>query len=100
MSLKGIKMENNEMFPELADIMNRIRAFNTAHPEGRFIYAFIGFKKDSENICEECGDECDCLDESKFSMGGFGFLDELRALCNDLRDSIEDNQDEDGFVNF
>ena len=88
------------MYPELQDILNRIQAFNATHPEGRFIYAFIGFKKDEENKCEECGETCDCIDENKTSFGGFGYLDELRCLCNDLRDNIEDNVDEDGYVNF
>ena len=88
------------MYPELQDILNRIQAFNTTHPEGRFIYAFIGFKKDKENKCEECDDFCDCIDENKTLLGGFGYLDELRCLSNDLRDNIEDNVDEEGYVNF
>lgn len=92
--------EKKKYFPELADILNRINAFNVCHPEGRFVYAFIGFKKDEGEVCEECGDYCDCIDETKTVLGAFGFIDELRALSNDLRDNIEDNMDEEGFVNF
>lgn len=88
------------MYPELKDIINRIQAFNVTHPEGRFIYAFIGFKKDEENKCEECGDFCDCIDDNKTTFGAYGFIDEVRNLSNGLRDIIEDECDEEGFVNF
>lgn len=99
-------MEENTMFPELQDILNRIQAFNATHPEGRFVYAFLGFKKDPTQKCVECGGDCDCIDESKTSFGAFGYIDEVRALVNDLRDNIEDNrepsedEDEPDFVNF
>lgn len=94
-------MEQNNLMPELKDLIETIHRFNVLHPEGRFIYAFIGFKKDEENVCEECGDFCDCIDLNKTIAGGFGYLDELRCLSNDLRNNIEDNVDEEeGFVNF
>ena len=48
----------------------------------------------------KCGDLCDCIDDDKTSLGAYGYLDEVRCLCNDLRDNIEDNVDEEGFVNF
>lgn len=96
---------SEDIMPELKDIMENIHRFNAIHPQGRFIYAFIGFKKDKENICEECGDFFDCPDEKKTIFGGFGHLDELRNLSNELRNEIEDNvefddEDDPGFVNF
>lgn len=93
--------ENDEqsMLPELIDIRNRILAYNTVHPEGCFLFSFVGFKKDKENICEECGDYCDCVDDTKSIIGAYGNLETLRIVCNEMRDFIEDSVDEDGFVN-
>ena len=91
--------DNTEkLMPELKDILNRIQAFNVSHPEGRFIYAFLGFKKMSEIVDYEDAEEY--IDENKTMIGGYGYLDELRGLCNDLRDNVEDNVDSEGFVNF
>jgi len=94
-------MENNEqqLSPELADIINRIRAFNVTNPEAIFVFGFIGFKE-SDEPCEDCGGNCSCIDDSKVMLGGHGDLDSIRQLCNDLRDNVEDNCDKRGFVNF
>jgi hypothetical protein len=92
--------ENNEqqLSPELKDIINRINAFNITNPEAVFLFAFVGYKKSDEK-CEECGENCDCVDENKFLFGGHGDLQTLRQLNNDLREMMEDSQ-EDGFVSF
>ena len=36
--------DNKDLMPELKDILDRIMAFNRLHPEGAFIYNFLGFK--------------------------------------------------------
>ena len=94
-------MENEidpNLSPELKDIINRIKAYNVVHPEGIFVYHFVGWKKAKE-VCEDCGEECGCVDENKSMMGAFGDLESVRMLINDLRDIVEDNQ-EDGFISF
>jgi len=94
-------MENNEqqIQPELADIYNRIKAFNITNPDAIFIFGFIGFKK-SDEPCEDCGGDCSCIDDKKTLLGCHGDLDSVRALLNDLRDNVEDNCDKRGFVSF
>ncbi len=87
------------LLPELKDIINRIKAFNATHPEGLFLYHFLGFKK-SDEICEDCGGHCDGFDPNKSMLGAFGDIDTLRMMSNDLRDLIEDNKDVNDFVNF
>jgi hypothetical protein len=91
--------ENQEMSPELQDILNRIKAFNITNPDAVFLFGFLGWK-DSEEPCEDCGGKCTCLDENKFMLGGHGDIDNLRNLSNNLRDELEDNCDKRGFVNF
>jgi len=94
--------ENKEkMSPELEDIMNRVRAFHTVNPDANFVFAFLGWKKDEEvDVCEDCGKKHCCPDETKTVFSGFGDLDTLRQLNNDLRDFIEDSSDKRGCVSF
>lgn len=87
------------LYPELKDILNRIKAFNISNPEAVFIFSFMGWKKTDEK-CEECGDNCVCPDEDQTMMGGHGDLDTLRSMSNSLRDCIEDACDKRGFVSF
>lgn len=90
---------DNPLMPELQDILQRIRAFNKLHPEGIFVYSFIGFKENGEEFCEECQENHPLeFDENKSIIGAFGHLYDLRYSLNMLRDLVEDNIDEDGFV--
>ena len=85
---------------ELKDIVQSIYRYNALHKQGQFIFRFVGYKKDKEHQCIECGDNCDCYDDSKSLIGAYGNLEDLRAMLNDLRDIIEDIVDENDFVNF
>lgn len=91
-------IENNNINLELKTIIECIKRYNIVHPEGMFVYHFVGWKK-SEEICEECGDHCSCVDENRSMIGAYGDLETLRMMTNDLRNIIEDSQEE-GFVNF
>ena len=90
--------ENKDLMPELKDIIDRIMAFNRLHPDGVFIYNFLGFKKDPNTTCEDCGGHCDEPDENKSIGGAFGHIEDIRYLCNMIRDIAEDVKDEDGHV--
>jgi len=92
------RFEEN-LYPELADILNRIKALNASNPDSYFIFSFIGWKN-TDDKCEECGEQCSCQDESKTMCGGYGDIDTLRQLSNNLRDIIEDEVDKRGFVSF
>ena len=88
-------MEN--LLPELVDIKNRIMAYNAVHPEGCFLFSFIGYKK-SDEVCEDCGELCSCIDEKKSDLGICGDIETIRLMLNELRDIAEDCKDEDGTV--
>jgi len=98
-------MENNQeqgYSPELADIINRVRAYNVTNPDAIFMFAFLGWKIDEEaEICEDCGTKCSCCpDEKKTIFSAFGDLETLRKLSEDLRSAIEDSSDKRGNVSF
>jgi hypothetical protein len=88
----------NSKMPELKDIITSIYKYNTLHREGCFIFSFVGFKKDLEHKCKDCGDNCDIMDKNKSMMGAYGDKPILRSILNGLRDMIEDEANEDGFV--
>jgi len=92
-------MENNDKrLPELTDIINRIMAFNIVHPEGCFLFRFVGYK-DSDEICPDCGKQCMCeFDEGKSALGICGDIITVREMLNELREVAEDNIDENGVV--
>ncbi len=94
-------MDNSDknLQPELKDIINRIHAYNASHREGCFIFRFVGYKDDLENKCE-CGQHCIKYNENKSLIGAYGDLNTLRTILNEMRDIVENEVEEDGFVNF
>jgi hypothetical protein len=92
--------DNENLMPELKDIISRIKAYNRLHPEGCFIYNFLGFKKDTDNTCDDCGGHCDKPDENKSIGGAFGHIEDIRYLCNMIRDIAEDVKDEADWVDI
>ena len=93
------KKETNEQMCELKDIVLAIHRYNATHREGLFLYSIVGFKKDPKHKCVDCGDYCDIVDDNKSLLGAYGNLEALRCMCCEMRDMIEDEADEDGFVN-
>ena len=94
------KENKDELMPELQDIISRIKAYNSLHPEGCFIFNFLGFKKDSDSTCDDCGGHCDKPDENKSIAGAFGYIDDIRYLTSMIRDISEDEKDKEGFVDL
>lgn len=93
------KNHDEEMMPELKDIMNRIHAYNAVHKNGCFVYNFMGIKKIKGSKCECCDDELDDVDLTKSTLGAYGDIEDVRNLLNMLRDIVEDEKDEEEFVN-
>ncbi len=89
-----------DKMPELKDIVEMICRYNAVHKEGYFVFRFVGFNKDPNHKCIDCGDDCDQYDDTKSLIGIHGHLGDLREMLNELRDVIEDNIDENGFVNI
>jgi 1-aminocyclopropane-1-carboxylate deaminase/D-cysteine desulfhydrase-like pyridoxal-dependent ACC family enzyme len=85
---------------ELKDIIEMIRRYVATHKDVAFLWSFVAFKKDPEHKCVDCGDNCDIIDEKSSRLGAFGYLPILREMSNEIRDEIENECDENGFVNF
>lgn len=92
--------ESYEVSPELKDIHEMIKRYNAANPDSIFLYSFVGFKKDAFNECPECGEDEDIVRDETTSVGAFGEIHILRDMLNHLRDTIEDDKDDEGYVNF
>jgi hypothetical protein len=94
-------MENEvdpNLSPELKDIKEMVMRYNVTHPQGCFIFRFVGYKS-TEEICPDCGEKCDCTyDENKSDFGICGDIETVREMLNELRDISEDCKDEDGVV--
>jgi len=91
--------EEQELSPELKDILEMIKRYSITNKDGCFIYNFIAFKKVPGTECEGCGEEHDQVDMNKSQIGAVGDINTLRNLSNMIRDVIEDEVDEDGCVN-
>ena len=90
-------MENEKFLPELNDIKEMIQRYNAVHPQGCFIYRFVGYKE-SDEVCDECEEKCGCFDSEKSDLGICGDIETIRLMLNELRDIAEDCKDEDGTV--
>ena len=91
-------MNNPNKTPELKDIVEMINRYNATNVEGYFVFRFVGFSKDKTHKCEDCGEECSEYDDTKSLIGAYGYLEDLRMMINELRDVVEDNINEDGFI--
>ncbi len=92
--------ERTEMSPELKDIVEMVKRYNVSNNQGCFLFSFVGFDKDLENKCKECGDYCGKINDSKTLSGACGDLYTLREMLNHMRDSVEDNINDEGYVSF
>jgi hypothetical protein len=90
---------NKQMSPELKDFMEILHRYIAINKDVGFVWAFVSFEKDGTHKCIDCGEDCDKVKENASRIGAYGDLGLLRDLTNDLRDLIEDEVDEDGFVN-
>lgn len=91
---------DNDLMPELKDLLNRIKAFNISHKQGCFLFSFVGFEENKDEVCNDCGGNLSDVSDSKTVCGAYGDLDILREMTNHIRDSIEDTVSEEGFVSF
>lgn len=91
--------DDNEISKELQDIIDAIERYTeTNKNQVCFVVSFVAFKEVPGTICPECKEECD-HDVAEDRMLAYGNKEGLRAVLNDLRDMIEDESDDDDFVN-
>ncbi|MEK6880095.1 MAG: hypothetical protein AABY22_10825 [Nanoarchaeota archaeon] len=88
--------EEQEISCELKDVVEMVYRYNASHPEGCFIFRFVGFEEDKDHTCEECGENCSMKYSDKHSLLGIhGDIETVRNMLNELRDIAED-----GIVNI
>ncbi len=93
--------EENKTQPELKDITEMISRYIAANKNNvYFVGGFVSLKKDKEHKCEECGEDCEAINEDGTQLYAYGHLEDLRSLLNGLRDMAEDECDKKGFVNI
>lgn len=93
-------MEENNYSPELKDIIEMIYRYCASNKNNViFVYGFLGFKKDPEHKCVDCGDDCEQISDDISTLGAYGDIYSLRGLLNDLRDMVEGEKDSEDFVN-
>jgi hypothetical protein len=91
----------HEVQPELSDILEMLKRYVEANKRKVcFVGNFVAFKNIPGTKCKECGDECDCVNEKASRILAYGDKETLRMMLNDLRDTIEDESNEEGFVNL
>jgi len=91
--------EENNLSPELKDIIEMIYRYCATNKNNvSFVYSFIGFRKDPTHKCIDCGDDCEQVGEDISTSGAFGDIYTVRELLNELRDIVEEEQEE-GFIN-
>ena len=83
---------------ELKDIIEMLKRYEVVNDHRvAFICNFVAFKNPEKVGYNE---EEDIINEEGSRVFAYGTLEELRILTNETRDIIEDEADEDGFVNL
>lgn len=95
-------MEQEKIQEELRDVIDSLHRYLAVRKNNAsFVISFVGFK---EGKCCDCGDECeDMYDESGSRIFVYGHKENLRVMLNELRDVIEDEEEDPehpGFVNI
>lgn len=95
-------MEKDTIQPELQDIITSLHRYLAVRKNNAcFVLSFMAF---NNGVCEDCGEERDDIVDDKGSrIFAYGDRQDLRLLLNDLRDTIEDEPDDEeqeGFVNI
>lgn len=98
--------KEEKMDLELASIIEMINRYCITHKNKVcFVASFVAFKEVSKHKCPDCGEACDHeVSDDASRVLAYGDKETLRELLNELRDVIEDYEDEDdnkdGFVNI
>jgi hypothetical protein len=83
--------------PEIKDIIEAIRRYLAVNNGVCFIGSFTAFECKCKDCSKSGEDEIGIKDDAS-TMFAFGDLESLRCELNGLRDMVEDEVDEDGFV--
>lgn len=77
--------------PEIEDILLAIKRYLVVNKDANFVYSFV---------TPEEGNEGDIVDANmlKSSLGAFGHIEELRQSLEILRTMVEEEINEEGYV--
>ena len=85
--------------PEISDIMQAIQKYLAVNKSVYFIGSFMALECRCKD-CSKTGEDEINIKEDASRMFAFGDLEALRNELNLLRDIIEDEVDDDGFVSL
>jgi len=82
--------------PELKDMIENIQRYCAIHKNNvAFVASFIAFDEEKEER-----DEIDIIDDKGSRVFAYGDKVTLRILLEELRNTIEDDADDDDFINL
>ena len=89
------RKEKDPVLKELSQLIHRYVAAN----QGNVAFVINVVAHSAHGTCDGCEEDShELYDASKSTLMAFGDLELLRNLCNELRDSVEDNSNRMGFV--
>lgn len=92
-------MEPKEIQPEIKDIMEMLDRYHAVNKSGvNIIFCAVANRSKEEMETAETFE--DAIKAHTYACVTFGELGALRVIHNALRDQIEDNVDEEGWVDF
>lgn len=86
--------------PELSDIIESLHRYLAVHKNNAcFVLNFVAFKEGNEK-CVDCGEPIEEINDEGSRVFLYGNKETLRLMLNELRDIVEDEVDENDFVNI
>ena len=92
-------MDPKEIQPEIKDIMEMLDRYYVVN-KGNVSIIFVAVAH-NEGVCDNCNEhKHDIIEGHTYGTVTHGELGALRVLHNSIRDQIEDNVDEEGYVDY
>lgn len=79
--------------PELEDLLLAIKRYLVVNKDASIVYSFVTPVEGNEGDIVE-------VNEQKSTVGAFGHIEELRQSSEILRTMVEEEIDEEGYVNI
>lgn len=93
-------MEKEIIQPELKDLIDTLHRYLAVHKNNAsFVLSFVAWKEGKEK-CIDCDEPIEEIDDEGSRIFIYGQKEILRHQLEELRDTMEDEVDENGFVNI
>jgi hypothetical protein len=96
-------MQEEKINPEISDITEMINRYCASHKnQVCFVASFVAFKDVPKGTkCPDCGEDCEhTISDEASKVFAYGDKEVLRELINELRDIVEDEADDEDFINI